>query len=129
LTPPPSSVPPYTPIYKHSLTSLPGVTQTFANTLYGPTGFLIYTVGISLSALGSINSNVFAVGRLAVTASRRDYIPGLFSGDNSIGMSVEEEEGWLRVMMRERWPAWVVWCVTGFARATGRLRLEKGVPV
>jgi amino acid transporter len=127
MTPLPSSV---SPLFLHlqTLANFPGVTQTFANTLYGPTGFLIYTIGISLSALGSINSNVFAVGRLAASASRRDYIPRFFA-DNSIGMSVEKEEEWLRVTMRERWPAWVVCCVTRFARATGRLRLKKGVPV
>jgi hypothetical protein len=113
---------------KHPLTS-PHPTQTFGNTLYGPAGFLIYTITISLSALGSLNSNVFAVSRLAVAASRQDYIPRVFAGDNSAGMSIEEEERWLRVTMRKRWPGWIVWCVAGFAKSTGRLRLEKGVPV
>lgn len=103
--------------------------QTFGNTLYGPTGILIYTIAISLSALGALNANVFAVGRLAVAASQRDYIPAFFAGDNSTGMSVEKEEELLQAMMHERWPRWVVWSITRFAKATGRLRLEEGVPV
>ncbi|KAN0072291.1 large neutral amino acids transporter small subunit 1 [Elaphomyces granulatus] len=100
----------------------------FSNTLYGPAGSLIYTIAISLSALGSLNANVFAVGRLAVAASQRDYIPSFFSGSNSRGMSLVEEEQELREMT-QRWPSWVVWCITRFAKATGRLRLEQGVPV
>lgn len=115
-------------IYKYELT-FPCVTQTFGSTLYGPIGFLIYTIAISLSAVGSINSNIFAIGRLATAASRRDYIPRFLAGDNSLGMSVKEEERWLQVIMQEWWPGWIVWCVTRFARVTWQLRVEKGVPM
>jgi amino acid transporter len=119
---------PIIPQLINNLLTSAGVTQAFSNTLYGPAGSLIYTIAISLSALGSLNANVFAVGRLAVAASQRDYIPSFFSGSNSRGMSLVEEEQELREMT-QRWPSWVVWCITRFAKATGRLRLEQGVPV
>lgn len=92
-------------------------------------GSVIYAIAISLSALGAINSNVFAVGRLAVSASQRGYIPTFFAGDNSTRMSAEEEETWLQLTMQEQWPRWIVRCVTRFAKLTGRLRLEEGVPM
>jgi hypothetical protein len=107
-----------------------GVTQTFGTTLYGPLGALAYTIGISLSALGSLNSNVFSVGRLACAAAMREYIPVVFAGDNSAGMSVEEEGRWLIARIKDRGlPQWIAGIVTGFARVTGTKRLEAGVPM
>jgi len=122
--------PPFIPLffYNYELT-FPCVTQTFGSTLYGPIGFVIYTLAISLSAVGSINSNVFAIGRLAAAASRRDYIPRFLAGDSNLGMSVDEEERWLQVTMQKWWPGWIVLCVTRFARVTWKLRVEKGVPM
>ncbi|KAH0555984.1 hypothetical protein GP486_006072 [Trichoglossum hirsutum] len=103
---------------------------TFGTTLYGPVGAFAYTIGISLSALGSLNSNVFAIGRLACAAARRGYIPAVFEGDNSAGMSVAEEDRWLKDRMRDRgWPQWIVEIVTGFARVTATKRLDAGVPI
>ena len=105
------------------------IQQTFGDILYGPAGSLMYTIAICISALGALNANVFAVSRLAVAASHRDYIPGIFAGDNKTGMSVEQEERLLRARMQGRRPKWTVRLATGFTRATGRLRLEQGVPV
>lgn len=54
----------------------------------------------------------------------------VFAGDNSAGMSVEEEGRWLRAGMRDRGlPQWIVGIVAGFARVTGTKRLEAGVPM
>ena len=101
----------------------------FGDTLYGSAGSIIYTIAICISALGSLNANVFAVGRLAVAASQRDYVPGIFAGDNSTGISIEQEGKLLRAKMQKRWPKWSMRAVIGLARVTGRLRLEQGVPV
>ncbi|KAI9769479.1 MAG: Y+L amino acid transporter [Geoglossum simile] len=103
---------------------------TFGTALYGPLGALTYTVGISLSALGSLNSNIFAIGRLACAAARRAYIPAVFAGDNSLGMSVAEEGRWLRARMKDQGlPEWIVGITTGLARVTGTKRLKEGVPI
>jgi amino acid transporter len=97
--------------------------------MYGQIGSLIYTLGICLSALGSLNANVFAIGRLAAAASKRNYIPELFSGDNGNDMSVSEERRSLHNRLQNYRPKWLVSSFIQFAGATARLRLEEGIPV
>ena len=101
--------------------------QTFGSRLYGPTGVILYTIAISFSAIGSINSNIFAVGRLVVAASQRGYAPRFFAGSSGAGARVEEGE--LEITLWELWPRWVVRCFARFAKATRPLRLEQGVPM
>jgi hypothetical protein len=104
--------------------------QTFGKKLYGPMGMFAYTIGISFSALGSLNSNVFTVGRLTRAAAKREYIPKVFAGDNSGGMTVEEEGLLIRAKMRDtRLPRRIVLFTLWFAKVTGEKRLEADVPM
>lgn len=41
----------------------------------GPAFGIIFSVVVSISALGSLNANVFATSKLCVAASHRDYFP------------------------------------------------------
>lgn len=62
-----------------SMSSSDAVAVAAAKSLFGrPAGVLI-TLLVALSCAGSITSNVFAIGRLAVAASQRHYLPGFLS--------------------------------------------------
>jgi hypothetical protein len=90
---------------------------------------VFYTVIVSISALGSLNSNVFATSRLAVAAARRDFLPRFLSGGDEVEMSSQEDEA-RSVMLRMRaWPHWVGMVCVWVSSVTGRLRREKKVPV
>lgn len=79
--------------------------------------------------MGALNSNVFAIGRLAVAASQRRYIPKVFAVQKNTGVTVEREERWLLEKIQKLWPAWAAWFIASFVTATRSLRLEEGVPV
>ena len=99
----------------------------FGTTVFGPIGGLIYTLVISLSALGSLNSNVFLSGRIVVAASRRGYFPSILGG--GAGMTVRENEASHIRRKMQIWPWWVGNACVWVAEMTGTLRWEKQVPV
>lgn len=73
--PPPSL--PFTqqmPEKKKKLTRLRAV-QEFARQTLGAAFGIIFSVVVSLSALGSLNANIFATSKLCVQASLRTYFP------------------------------------------------------
>ncbi|KAI9769565.1 MAG: Y+L amino acid transporter [Geoglossum umbratile] len=112
-----------------SLRGRNAVAVLFGSIVFGSPGRVFYTVIVSISALGSLNSNVFATSRLAVAAARRDFLPRFLSGGDEVEMSSQEDEA-RSVMQRMRaWPRWVGMVCVWVSSVTGRLRREKKVPV
>ncbi|KAF2712853.1 amino acid transporter [Pleomassaria siparia CBS 279.74] len=58
------------------MSSSDAVAVAAARSLFGRPAGIIITVLVAISCAGSITSNVFAVGRLTVAASQRNYLPG-----------------------------------------------------
>jgi amino acid transporter len=61
------------------LSSNNAVAVAAATALFGRTAGIVITILVAISCAGSITSNVFAVGRLTMAASQRNYLPALFS--------------------------------------------------
>ena len=55
-------------------------TQEFETHVLDSLGGLLCSLMISVSAMGALNANVFATGRLCVAASQRRYFPKILSG-------------------------------------------------
>ncbi|KAI9858091.1 MAG: Y+L amino acid transporter [Trichoglossum hirsutum] len=104
------------------------VVVLFGAATLGQPGRLLYTLIVSLSALGSLNANVFATGRLVHAAGRRGYVPEVLGGGE--GRPENEEKDIRRVLGGCSWlPRRFIEGCVWFARVTAELRWEKGVPV
>lgn len=53
--------------------------QEFGTRVFGSVGGSIYSLLVATSAMGALNANVYATGRLYVSASRRGYLPRFLS--------------------------------------------------
>lgn len=101
--------------------------QRFGNTIYGPIGGIIYTLIVSISALGSLNSNIFLTGRVVVSASRRGYFPRFLGGHLDETMR-ENEARYIKQRIRFL-PVRVASVFMWVAKVTSTLRWEKQVPM
>ena len=87
---------------------------------------LLYSLVISMCALGALNVNVFATGRLCVAASKRGYFPGILANLH-IAHSIPERDYYYRRL--SSFPEIVVDYVAAFATQTADLRIQKEVPM
>ena len=87
---------------------------------------LLYSLVISMCALGALNVNVFATGRLCVASSRRGYFPGILANLH-IAHSQSEREYYHRHL--SSLPKIVIDSVVAFAIQTSDLRIQKKVPM
>jgi len=81
---------------------------------------------VSASAMGALNANVFATGRLVVAASNRNYFPGILA---NLHYSVGDKEPDYYRGAFSMLPNQLVSLIVRFAETTSTLRLEKQVPV
>lgn len=102
------------------------VAVDFGSQVLGPIGGLIYSLVVSASCLGALNSNVFTTGRLCVAASKQRYMPRILGNDHC---SSKKEDSVSTRKMIHRLPKFVVRYILYFAEATERLRWDKDVPV
>jgi L-type amino acid transporter 9 len=63
----------------HQISANNAVAVAAATSLFGRAAGIIITLLVAVSCAGSITSNVFAVGRLTMAASQRNYLPAVFS--------------------------------------------------
>jgi solute carrier family 7 (L-type amino acid transporter), member 6 len=92
--------------------------------MLGTFGTIAYSLVVSISALGSLNSNIFATGRLCARAGERGYLPGILANRHFEPGSDE-----LDYYRNSRLPSPIRECLIWFAAKTQRLRLEKQVPM
>jgi L-type amino acid transporter 6 len=76
------------------------VAVVFGRTLLGAVGAFCYSFVVSMSALGSLNSNVFSTGRLGAVAAQRRYLPALFAPPPSLSQDPLEQESDLNRELR-----------------------------
>lgn len=62
-----------------TMSSSDAVAVVAVTTVFGRWAGIIISILVALACAGSITSNVFTVGRLAVAASQRHYLPAFFS--------------------------------------------------
>lgn len=86
----------------------------------------MFSVAVAISALGTLNANLFSNASLSVSASRRGYFPAAFS--NMHCSSPAEEQMMLEKKTR-RVPSFIKAPVLGFARWTASNRWKKSVPM
>ncbi|KAI1754627.1 amino acid/polyamine transporter I [Xylaria castorea] len=99
------------------------VAVEFANRTIGAWGGLVFTIVVSISAMGAVNANIFAVTRLCVAAAQRAYFPLMLA--NLHCCTARDEASYFRRTLA--WPFRLP--VLALARLTRRLRWEYSVPV
>ena len=87
---------------------------------------MIYAVIVSVSALGALNANVFATGRLCVTASKDGYFPS-FVGNYHVASKELDAAATKRAL--QRMPRFLSLPVLGVAKKTETLRWDYQTPV
>ena len=98
----------------------------FGADVFGSSGAFIYSLVVSISALGALNANVFATGRLCAAAGKRCYFPGILSNDHFERNTAESTYYHRRL---RRCSPGLVKAIVWFANWTFSLRLEKEVPM
>jgi solute carrier family 7 (L-type amino acid transporter), member 6 len=97
--------------------------QEFATRTLGGWGGLLYSVAVSISAMGALNANTFATAILAVRASQRGYLPSMLANSHCAG--VKHEDGYLDAKLPVVMSGLAKW----LAARTRRLRWNHSVPV
>ncbi len=92
----------------------------------GPWGGLVFSVVVSISAMGALNSNVFALAKICVAASHRNYFPLILA--NLHCRSVKDEADYLDKIFVAV-PAVIRRGLFGFSNWTQSLRWHRSVPV
>jgi len=91
-----------------------------------PDVVVLFSVVVSVSALGALNSNVFALAKICVAASQRGYLPRILA--NLHCASAKEEAGYLGRLLSAL-PAALRGGVVAFSDWTQRLRWQGSVPM
>ncbi|KAI1352548.1 amino acid/polyamine transporter I [Xylaria sp. FL0043] len=99
------------------------VAVEFADRTIGAWGGLIFTIIVAISAIGAVNTNMFATAKLCVAASQRAYFPPVLANLHCCSAHDEEHYFHRRLAWPFRPPVLV------FARLTRSLRWERSVPV
>ena len=102
------------------------IIQEFGSSTFGATGARLYSILIATSAIGTLNVNVFATGRLCVAASKRRYFPSILSNMHYDHRT--QESDYYRARLR-RMPSLILAAVLMFAETTANLRLVEEVPM
>jgi L-type amino acid transporter 6 len=100
--------------------------QEFGDRLLGLPGRIIYSLAVAISALGALNTNIFANAKLCVTASQRGYLPALLA---NLHFDLEEDEIEYYETKLKGWPKIIALPITKFAKITSLLRLEQNIPM
>lgn len=87
---------------------------------------ILFSIIVSISAMGALNANVFATARLCVAASHRSYFPRILA--NLHCLSEKDEAEYLEHNFRML-PSFLRGGVTKFARWTESLRWHRSVPM
>lgn len=74
------------------ISSNDAVAVVAANSLFGRSAGVVITILVAVSCAGSITSNIFSAGRLTMAASRRHYLPAIFSKQGLPSRRHREEE-------------------------------------
>lgn len=96
--------------------------QEFARQTIGSVFGIVFSVVVSISALGSLNANVFATSKLCVAASHRAYFPRALANQHC--SSAQDEADYLNDML-PFWRGGGVW----LAKLTEDLRWNQCVPM
>lgn len=89
-------------------------------------GAFLYSIAVSMSAMGALNSNVFATAKLAVKASEVGYFPEIW-GNKHVGIA-RDEDSYLDDAL-SRLPPFISSPLKRCAAWTRKLRWQAGVPV
>ncbi|KAJ4396507.1 hypothetical protein N0V93_000726 [Gnomoniopsis smithogilvyi] len=98
------------------------VAVEFARQTIGPVFGIVFSVVVSISALGSLNANVFATSKLCVAASHRSYFPRALANQHC--SSAQDEADYLNDVLP--------FCRGGgiwLARLSENLRWNQDVPI
>jgi L-type amino acid transporter 9 len=94
----------------HQLSANNAVAVAAATSLFGRSAGIVITLLVAISCAGSITSNVFAVGRLTMAASQRNYLPAIFSKRGlPYKRQVDEHEGVMSIFDA---PLYVIFPIT-----------------
>ena len=92
----------------------------------GAGGGLLFSVIVSVSALGALNSNVFALAKICVAASQRSYLPKILA--NLHCTDAREEADHLGRGLGA-FPSVIKGAVVAFSEWTQHLRWQRSVPM
>ncbi|KAI8625147.1 amino acid/polyamine transporter I [Xylariaceae sp. FL1651] len=99
------------------------VAVEFARRTIGPWGGLVLSLMVSISAMGAVNANMFAVAKLCVAASQRAYFPSILA--NLHCCTARDEAAYFHRALP--WPIRLP--IQVLARLTRKLRWEQAVPI
>lgn len=92
----------------------------------GPAAGIIYSLVVSMSAIGSINSALFAGARQYIASAERGYIPAIF---DNLHYGIRTDELIYYDNTLKGLPYFIRAPIKSFARRTEKLRIEERVPV
>ncbi|KXH48777.1 large neutral amino acids transporter small subunit 1 [Colletotrichum simmondsii] len=102
------------------------VAVEFANRILGTWAGLLFCVIVSISAMGALNSNVFATAKLVVVASQRGYFPAILA---NLHCSHEKDEAVCVDEYLSSTPRLVRGPIQGFLSWTQNRRWRRNVPL
>ncbi|OLN84951.1 Y+L amino acid transporter 2-like protein 1 [Colletotrichum chlorophyti] len=102
------------------------VAVEFANRVLGNWAGLLFCLIVSISAMGALNSNVFATAKLVVVASQRGYFPAVLA---NLHCSHEKDEAGFVDESLSSLPRLVSWPVRRFVSVTQHRRWRRNVPL
>ncbi|KZL68063.1 large neutral amino acids transporter small subunit 1 [Colletotrichum tofieldiae] len=102
------------------------VAVEFANRVLGNWAGLLFCLVVSVSAMGALNSNVFATAKLVVVASHRGYFPAILA---NLHCGHEKDEAGCVDEYLSSLPRLVKGPITGFLSWTQNRRWRGNVPV
>ena len=87
---------------------------------------LLYSLAVAVSALGALNANTFATGRLCVAGSKRGYLPDILA---NLHMNHQTHERDYYERRLRSFPRFIIRHTVALAAWTAELRIEKEIPV
>ncbi|WYZ38682.1 hypothetical protein EsH8_III_000596 [Colletotrichum jinshuiense] len=102
------------------------VAVDFADRVLGSWAGLLFCLVVSISAMGALNSNVFATAKLVVVASQRGYFPAVFA---NLHCTHEKDEASFIDEYLSALPRFVKGPIRGFLSWTQNRRWRRNVPV
>ncbi|KAJ3953995.1 hypothetical protein N0V92_009509 [Colletotrichum tropicale] len=102
------------------------VAVEFANRVLGSWAGVLFSVIVSISAMGALNSNVFATAKLVVVASQRGYFPAVLA---NLHCSNEKDEAGYVDEQLSALPRLLGGPIKGFVSWTQNRRWRRNVPM
>ncbi|KAI8174235.1 hypothetical protein KHU50_004484 [Colletotrichum sp. SAR 10_65] len=104
----------------------PDQREEFANRVLGSWAGVLFSVIVSISAMGALNSNVFATAKLVVVASQRGYFPAVLA---NLHCSNEKDEAGYVDEQLSALPRLLGGPIKGFVSWTQNRRWRRNVPI